>query len=61
VGAVALVFFEGRLILGVTGLETANGGLVEAVIWSCLALALPLADVVNTGMNCGWPRGHPPR
>ena len=42
-----LVFFEGRFILGLTGLETAGVGLDEAVIWSCLAVAVPLADVVN--------------
>jgi len=45
--AVALVFFEGRLILGVTGLETAGVEIVQAVIWTCLALSVPLADVVN--------------
>ena len=45
--AVALVFFEGRLILGVTGLETHSVEIVQAVIWTCLALSVPLADVVN--------------
>jgi uncharacterized membrane protein len=45
--AVALVFFEGRLILGLTGLETAGVEIVQAVIWSCLALSVPLADIVN--------------
>jgi uncharacterized membrane protein len=45
--AVALVFFEGRFILGVTGLETAGVEMVQAVIWSCLALSVLLADVVN--------------
>ena len=45
--AVALVFFEGRLILGLTGLETAGIEMVQAVIWSCLALSVPLADIVN--------------
>lgn len=45
--AVALVFFEGRLILGLTGLETAGVEMVQAVIWSCLALSVPLADIVN--------------
>jgi uncharacterized membrane protein len=45
--AVALVFFEGRMILGVTGLETAGIEMVQAVIWSCLALSVLLADVVN--------------
>jgi len=45
--AVALVFFEGRLILGLTGLETADITIVQAVIWSCLALSVPVADVIN--------------
>ena len=45
--AVALVFFEGRLILGLTGLETASVEIVQAVIWTCLALSVPLADIVN--------------
>jgi uncharacterized membrane protein len=45
--AVALVFFEGRLILGLTGLETAGVEMVQAVIWTCLALSVPLADIVN--------------
>jgi uncharacterized membrane protein len=45
--AVALVFFEGRLILGLTGLETAGVEIVQAVIWTCLALSVPLADIIN--------------
>ena len=45
--AVALVFFEGRFILGVTGLETASVEIVQAVIWGCLAMAVILADVAN--------------
>jgi uncharacterized membrane protein len=45
--AVALVFFEGRLILGVTGLETHSVEIVQAVIWTCLALSVPVADVIN--------------
>ena len=45
--AVALVFFAGRLVLGVTGLETSGVEMAQAVIWSCLVLAVPLADVAN--------------
>jgi hypothetical protein len=45
--AVALVFFEGRFILGVTGLERAGIEVVQTVIWACLALSLLLADLVN--------------
>ena len=43
--AVALVFIAGRFVLGVTGLETHGVEIVQAVIWSCLALAVPAADV----------------
>lgn len=43
--AVALVFFEGRFILGVTGWES-NPALIEPVIWTCLALSLLIADVI---------------
>lgn len=44
--AVALVFFEGRFILGVTGWE-ADPVLGETVIWSCLAMSVMLGDLVN--------------
>ncbi len=43
--AVALVFIAGRFVLGVTGLETHSVEIVQAVIWSCLALSVPAADV----------------
>lgn len=45
--AVALVFFEGRLILGVTGWENLDVSIQEAVIWACLASSILLADVAN--------------
>jgi len=45
--AVALVFFEGRFILGVTGWEDLDVSISEAVIWSCLAFSILLADVAN--------------
>jgi hypothetical protein len=45
--AVALVFLESRFVLGVTGWEQLGVEIVQAVIWSCLALSIPLADVVN--------------
>jgi hypothetical protein len=43
--AVALVFIGGRFFLGVTGWETLGIEIVQAVIWSCLAVAVPLADL----------------
>jgi uncharacterized membrane protein len=45
--AVALVFFEGRFIIGVTGWESNNQALIEPVIWSCLVLSLLWADLIN--------------
>jgi len=44
--AVALVFFEGRFIGGITGIDD-NPALVEAVIWACLAMSVLLGDLVN--------------
>src|ERR1051325_4348671 len=42
--AVALVFIGARFVLGVTGLEKLGVEMVQAVIWSCLAMSVPLAD-----------------
>ena len=43
--AIALVFIGGRFVMGVTGWERLGVEIVQAIIWSCLALAVPLADV----------------
>jgi hypothetical protein len=43
--AIALVFIAARFVMGVTGWETLGVEIVQAVIWSCLALSVPLADV----------------
>ena len=43
--AIALVFIAGRFVLGVTGWETLGVEIVQAIIWSCLALSVPLADI----------------
>jgi uncharacterized membrane protein len=43
--AVALVFIGGRFVMGVTGWELLGVEMVQAIIWSCLVLAVPLADV----------------
>jgi uncharacterized membrane protein len=45
--AVALVFFEGRLIGGITGLESSEAALIT-VLWTCLALALLFAEFANS-------------
>jgi uncharacterized membrane protein len=43
--AVALIFFEVRLISGIFGLdESTIAG--DIVVWSCVALAIPLADIL---------------
>lgn len=43
--ALALVFIAGRFVMGITGWETLGIEIVQAIIWSCLALAVPLADL----------------
>ena len=43
--AIALVFIAARFVMGVTGWETLGVEIVQAIIWSCLALSVPLADV----------------
>jgi uncharacterized membrane protein len=49
--AVALVFIAGRFVMGVTGWETLGVEIVQAIIWSCLALSILLADVANNWME----------
>lgn len=44
--AVAIVFLEVRVILGITGWEKLGIAVTETVVWSCLAFSLLLADVV---------------
>jgi hypothetical protein len=43
--AIALVFIAARFFLGVTGWEALGVEIVQAVIWSCLASSVVLADV----------------
>ena len=43
--AIALVFIAGRFVLGITGWEQLGLEIVQAIIWSCLALSLVFADV----------------
>lgn len=46
--AVALVFFEGRLILGLTGLDRPpDPAVAEIVVWTCVALAILVGDLAN--------------
>src|SRR6476469_6193720 len=43
--AIALVFIAGRFVLGVTGWEQLGIEIIQAIIWSCLALAVVMADI----------------
>ena len=43
--AIALVFIAGRFVLGITGWELLGVEIAQAIIWSCLALSMVLADV----------------
>ena len=44
--AVALVFFEGRFIAGVTGLES-NPANAAPIVWSCMVFAVLAGDIAN--------------
>ena len=43
--AVALVFIAARFVMGVTGWEQLGIEIVQAIIWSCLALSMVFADI----------------
>jgi hypothetical protein len=43
--AIAMVFIGGRFVMGTTGWETLGVEIVQAIIWSCLALSVVFADV----------------
>jgi len=49
--AVALVFITGRFVMGVTGWELLSIEIAQAIIWSCLALSILLADIANSWME----------
>ena len=49
--AVALVFITGRFVMGVTAWERSSIEIVQAIIWSCLALSILLADIANNWME----------
>jgi uncharacterized membrane protein len=49
--AVALVFLEVRFIMGITGWEQLGVEIVQAIIWSCLAMSLLLADLANNWLE----------
>jgi uncharacterized membrane protein len=53
--AVALVFFEVRLISGLLGLDDQGPAVGELVVWICLAFSVPIADVALQ-IQESWPR-----
>lgn len=60
--AVALVFFEGRLILGVTGLDRPpDPAVAEIVVWTCVALAVLVGDLANQWTELQGRRRPPAR
>jgi len=45
--SVALVFITGRFVMGVTGWELLSIEIAQAIIWTCLAMSILLADIAN--------------
>jgi len=43
--AIALVFIAARFVMGTTGWEQLGVEIVQAIIWSCLALSMVFADI----------------
>jgi len=60
--AVALVFVEVRVILGVTGLdEPFDWAIIETVVWSCLAFSVLVGDLANQWYELRSARPRPAR
>src|SRR6266436_4564590 len=58
--AVAIVFLEVRVVLGVTGLgKVANGAFDETVVWACVAFSLLFADIALQWQELRRPRLAP--
>lgn len=58
--AVAIVFLEVRVVLGVTGLgKVANGAFDETVVWACVAFSLLFADIALQWQELRRPRPAP--
>jgi ATP/ADP translocase len=58
--AVALVFFEGRLVGGLLGIDS-NVNATMAAIWACLALSMVFAELANSFHDVRERRRIPPR
>jgi uncharacterized membrane protein YozB (DUF420 family) len=59
--AVAIVFLEVRVVLGVTGLEKLGDSVAETVVWMCVAFSLLFADLVLQWQDLRRPRPAPAR
>jgi uncharacterized membrane protein len=59
--AVAIVFLEVRVVLGVTGLEKLGDSVAETVVWMCVAFSLLFADFVLQWQDLRHPRPAPAR
>src|SRR5712671_7454605 len=59
--AVAIVFLEVRVVLGVTGLEKLGDSAAETVVWMCVAFSLLLADFVLQWQDLRRSRSAPAR
>ena len=59
--AVAIVFLEVRVVLGVTGLEKLGDSVAETVVWMCVAFSLLFADVVLQWQDLRRSRPAPAR
>jgi hypothetical protein len=59
--AVALVFLEGRVILGLFGLDQPfDWAITETVVWSCLAVAVLVGDLANQWYELASERARRP-
>ena len=59
--AVAIVFLEVRVVLGLTGWEALGERVTETVVWMCVAFSLLFADFVLQWQDLGRSRPVPAR
>jgi hypothetical protein len=60
--AVALVFFQVRLIMGVTGWDQPlDWAVLETVVWTCVAFSILIGDIANQLYELRSMRSRPAR
>lgn len=59
--AVAIVFLEVRVVLGLTGWEALGERVAETVVWMCVAFSLLFADFILQWQDFSRPRPAPAR